>query len=101
MEGNTQKMREVLKAAKQYLDGYTVNILELRRKVDAALAKPVLNCEVGTADEQAQRFHKFCMEHQGYIVGMCNHNCPCIDSGDQCHCLCNWGQMPYPEGVEK
>ena len=34
------KLREALKAAKQYLDGYSTNILELRRKVDAALAEP-------------------------------------------------------------
>lgn len=38
--GDCAKLREALKAAKQYLDGYSTNILELRRKVDAALAEP-------------------------------------------------------------
>lgn len=37
--GEASKLREALKAAKQYLDGYSTNILELCRKVDAALAE--------------------------------------------------------------
>ena len=37
---NFHKLRKALIAAKKYLDGYTVDILKLRRKVDAALAEP-------------------------------------------------------------
>jgi len=44
--GDYAKLREALKAAKKYLDGYTVNILELRRTVDTALAAPPRNCDV-------------------------------------------------------
>ena len=35
---NIVAMREALKSAKHYLDGYSVHVLEFRRKVDAALA---------------------------------------------------------------
>ena len=38
--GNFHKLRKALIAAKKYLDGYTVDILKLRRMVDAALATP-------------------------------------------------------------
>ena len=61
----------------------------------AVLAEPVRNCEVGTAEEQAQRFYNFCTEHSSAIHGMCDYKCPCLDSGDKCHCLCKWAQMPY------
>ena len=43
--GNTAALHEVLKPVKRYLDGYTVNILELRRTVDAALTAPARNCD--------------------------------------------------------
>lgn len=48
--GNSQKMREALKAAKQFLDGYSTNNLELRRKVDAALAAPPRGCDLMSAE---------------------------------------------------
>lgn len=60
--GNGAKMREALKAAKQYLDGYTVNNLELRRMVDAALAEPPRNCDkFGTDNAEASlAYEEFC-----------------------------------------
>ena len=66
--------------------------------VNAALAAPPRNCDVGSAEEQAQRFYKFCMANSSAIRGMCDSKCPCIDSGDRCHCLTKWAQMPYEEG---
>ena len=96
-----EQTRETLKAVRMFLDGYTVNNLELRRMVDAALAAPPRNCEVGTVEEQAQRFYKFCMANSSAIIGMCDSKCPCIDSGDKCHCLTKWAQMPYDEGGAK
>lgn len=62
---------------------------------------PPRNCDVGTAEEQAQRFYKFCMANSSAIRGMCDSKCPCIDSGDKCHCLTKWAQMPYEEGDAK
>ncbi len=86
------KMREALESVKSYLDGYTVNILDLRRRVDAALAEPVKNCEVGTADEQSRRFDDFCFVHISRERG-CG-DCPLLEN--TC-CELAWGQMPYPE----
>ena len=51
--GNCAKLREVLKPVKRYLDGYTVNILELRRTVDAALTAPTRNCDRFASAEEA------------------------------------------------
>lgn len=43
--GDCAKMREALKTVKRYLDGYTVNVLEMRSQVDAALSAPPRNCD--------------------------------------------------------
>lgn len=58
-----------------------------------------LNCEVGSPDEQAARFHKFCMDHQSGIDGMCSPSCPLSSQSDQCHCLCHWMQLPADPSV--
>lgn len=61
---------------------------EAFRVVDEALAAPPRNCDVGTAEEQKERFEKFC-ESQPTV------NC------DGCHlamnyaCEFEWAQMPY------
>ena len=91
METNN-KLRESLKAAKQYLDGYSTNILELRRKVDASLAEPVRNCEVGTAMEQGGRFSAYCRAHK-HPESEC---LPCPLFGQTGgYCELAWAQMPY------
>ena len=51
--GNTAALHEALKPVKRYLDGYTVNILELRRTVDAALTAPARNCDRFAISEEA------------------------------------------------
>lgn len=51
--GNTAALREALKPVKRYLDGYTVNIVELRRTVDAALTAPARNCDRFASTEDA------------------------------------------------
>ena len=80
---------------------YQVTIEGLLSFVNIALSKPPRNCDVGTADEQAKRFHSFCEKFQSRIQGMCSPLCPCIDCGDVCHCMTKWSQMPYKEGVAK
>ena len=56
----------------------------------AALAEPLRNCDVGTAEEQAKRFEKFCKDNQT-SSGSCSEckiwDCP--------RCELTWGQMPY------
>lgn len=69
-----------------------------RMNREVEIFRPLRNCDVGTADEQAERFYSFCKTHQSGIQGMCSSQCPCQDCCDTCHCLTKWSQMPYEEG---
>ncbi len=73
-------------------------------KIDAALAKPPRNCDVGTAEEQKDRFHNFCLSHSVYIDEFheekCNPECPIAKLFEQTPHYCDncqlvWAQMPY------
>ena len=70
------------------------NISECAR---TALSAPPRNCDVGTAEEQAERFKTFC-----YIYPLNCAGCPLKDSGiTHNECAIFWTQMPYEEGGEK
>lgn len=68
---------------------------------DNALAAPPRNCDVGTADEQENRFERFCDTHK-YVgddgANICSQDCPCYNNLD---CGVRWAQMPYEEGGAK
>ena len=62
--------------------------------IDAALAAPARNCDVGTAEEQEDRFFNFCKAHE------CTMNCPIkkkwnFKCGHKPSCGVIWSQMPY------
>ena len=63
-------------------------------KAKAALAAPTRNCDVGTVEEQAERFHAFCES---------NKQCGDVYSCERCQlnsiedCELAWAQMPYNE----
>ena len=64
-------------------------------KAKAALAEPPRNCDVGTAEEQAERFQWFCDTRP------CDR-CTLKNKGSAIHdCAIHWAQMPYEEGDEK
>ena len=65
--------------------------------VDAALAEPVKNCEVGTLEEQAERFAEYC-DSEVCKRNRCKFNAKalCIE-----RCALAWAQMPYKEGGAK
>ena len=63
---------------------------ELREACDAALSSPSRNCDVGTAEEQSQRYNSFCYGHRTYEK--CCEGCPVEKSA--C-CELAWSQMPY------
>lgn len=54
-------------------------------KADEALAEPLRNCDVGTAEEQAIRFDAYCDIHRSCV------SCPL--TGQQCALA--WAQLPY------
>ena len=101
METNN-KLREALVKAQTALkicewpDGTRMEgVAELMRQIDAALAEPVKNCEVGTVDEQTERKYEFCQKQ-----GSCS-NCPFDRGPSITPCVLAWAQMPYEEGGAK
>ena len=58
----------------------------------AALAAPPRNCDVGTAEEQAERYMNFCHNYP-----KCT-GCPCVGRIQYHQCEFAWAQLPYEEG---
>ena len=105
---NNTKLREALSDAcyamfnflKTQQGGYE-EMAKALDKAKSALAEPVRNCDVGTAEEQAERFSDFC---DGYFSSMNYESCgtcPLWASGLIGHdCEFRWAQMLY-EGDKK
>lgn len=73
-------------------------------KAKSALAEPVRNCDVGTAEEQAERFRKFCGAHKPDEHQFTEHGeLLCPSTGCELiacnfgHCALVWAHMPYEE----
>lgn len=64
---------------------------QIERWAEAALSAPPRNCDVGTAEEQSDRFEAFCLRHKTCPP------CPCKYT-EKTHCSINWARMPYEEG---
>lgn len=58
--------------------------------IKAALAEPVKNYEVGTAEEQLKRHGEWCTKRPATTH-------PCLDWGWCRKCFVEWEQMPYIE----
>ena len=85
---------------------YRDTILKIDSIVEAALAEPVRNCDVGTAEEQWKCFDEFCDAWQESApVEMCSCECPvykmknigCDGNQGRSGCYAQWAQMPYEE----
>lgn len=103
--GNAAAVREALENAYSLLcEGIATEVddaiehpfhLELaREKIQDALSEPPRNCDVGTPEEQSDRFADFCDSHSG-----CSQ-CPVkslwsFANGHQPSCGVLWAQMPY------
>ena len=72
---------------------------ELINECKEALCAPPRNCDVGTAEEQAKRFHEFCHAHRTFDTA-CSDDCPFKDAPDINHCQSGWGQLPYDAAQE-
>ena len=107
--GNSAKIREALDKLLNFLrwvyaQDYPVSRDKLADAIDigvSALAAPPRNCDVGTADEQEDRFERFCDAHK-YVgddgANICSQDCPCYNNLD---CGVRWAQMPYEKGGAK
>ena len=97
---NAAKMREALSDAcyamfnflKTQNGGYE-EMAKALDKAKAALATHPRNCDIGTVEEQAERFDEFCYNHRSREKG-CG-DCPLLEGGP---CELAWAQMPYEEG---
>lgn len=108
METNN-KLREALVSVKKSIDdmgaaslngdsevllvSLTQVCARLSARIEAALAEPVKNCEVGTAKEQSARFFALCDSNK------CS-SCPCRFT-KKTDCALIWAQLPYEEGGAK
>lgn len=98
---NAAAMREALSDAcyamfnflKTQNGGYE-EMAEALDKAKSVLSAPPRNCDVGTVEEQAERYEKFCYAHRSREKG-CG-DCPLLDGGPCCELA--WAQMPYGEG---
>lgn len=105
--GNSAKMREALEKAlegiktlsKTHNDDLPEDVCVILGRIafDAteALSAPPRNCDVGTAEDQAERFHSFCKSNKQpgdvYSCDRCK-----LNSIEDCELA--WAQMPYEEG---
>jgi hypothetical protein len=74
---------------------HTERTLAVLRKAKSALAEPLKNCEVGTAEEQSMRFYDYCLTNSKDPVACLG--CPLRDKSEMCESV--WEQMPYESEV--
>ena len=93
-EGNQTKMREAVVQALRKLQELCVASCEdedlrddCEKLLRSALALPPRNCDVGTAEEQQNRFNRFCRP--------CADGCPFLECRTIVECAIKWAQMPY------
>jgi hypothetical protein len=96
--GNAARMREALKEILEIASPISTGddddpVERIAQIAEAALAEPVLNCEVGTPEEQMERHDKFCEEAIVKCGNVSTYGCIL--------CFACWAQMPYKKGEEK
>lgn len=98
--GNSAAMREALEQIHELLGvgGKPDTSMCIRYETAYQIAKEALsapprNCDVGTAEEQSERYHVFCDSNE------CT-SCPCKFTV-RTYCALIWAQMPYEEGGAK
>ena len=102
-ENNTKVMRDALLKVSSSLcpacrrrncKGCPRAVAEFMPAVRKALALPMRQCDVGTAEEQTDRFAAFCASVHPSCVA-------CKADGQYTRCEFVWAQMPYEEGGAK
>ena len=99
MKNNMAKLREVVEVIALVIlpeeepgeNGWLTWLRSMQRKALAAITAPARNCDIGTANEQSDRFDAYCANND------C-HTKPCpADRMGFVSCEFVWGQMPYIE----
>ena len=108
--GDCAKLREALEMLRELLGDllrlgdaeYHDDFSNFCDIIDAALSAPPRNCDVGTAQEQDERFHRFCVKHHtGSCAGCHNPVGDYTVANGVRECALVWAQMPYEEGGAK
>ena len=98
--GNAAKMREALKEFVEYSNLVCKmgmfnrdRLVSITKKARDAITIPPRNCDVGTAEEQAERFAEYC-DSEACKRNRCKSRAKalCIE-----RCAIAWAQMPYEE----
>ena len=101
--GNAAKIRWAFASIADYAkaaachteDAHLLGYLnQIERSAEDAISAPPRNCDVGTAEEQSERFIEFCAGKD------CGRTCPLSDDYYS-RCEFAWEQMPYEEGEAK
>lgn len=96
--GNAAALREALENAISVLRDDLPTPRDISRAfaaANAALAAPPRNCDVGTAEEQAERHERFCAAHyKAAAVDAQCFGCPASDKKET-DCEFVWGQLPF------
>lgn len=87
---NPPALKEVCEIIAAIHDG-SLDCSEVLNKIEEALSAPPRQCDVGTAEEQVERFREFC-ETEKCMRYRCGSGCKaiCID-----RCAIAWAQTPY------
>lgn len=90
-DGNIAAMREALLRCEAISHLPEISeqqcVRDMRNIIAHALAAPARNCDVGTAEEQAERYGRY---RDQFVYGGLNcERCPCF-----------WAQLPDEEGVK-
>ena len=103
---NMSKMREalekcvdlILRFGNAELDETPLEvIIDIEAILKAALSAPPRNCDVGTAEEQANRYANHCDTYLSEDGGNPCTCCPCCGKIPFGKCEFAWAQMPYTE----
>ena len=74
-------------------------VAKIKSEIKSALDKPLRNCEVGTAEEQTERFKQLCRKYRRGPGPRTNcKGCPVSSESQHVGCTFAWAQMPYDEG---
>lgn len=110
-ENDNSKAREVLNRVHAFLSNLCrdarcddhcsecLDASDLADDVYDLLHIPPRNCDVGTAEEQLDRWGLFCQNKRPF----CEHRHACHICGERYRmkCMMEWAQMPYTEGGAK
>ena len=88
----------------QYDSMWPPKIFDLAKKTcdrmnkEVEISRPLRNCDVGTAEEQAERFKEFCEDSQ-VDEDYCSVCSKCVLKNES-NCTLTWAQMPYEKAEE-